>query len=179
MSQETLRSAFRAHTAEIHERLDRIVGDLSSADAYRLFVARSYAFRSAVERTDPDFTGWRTLNLAAALRDDLDDLEFGELDIPQLEASSWPSANLGRLYVLEGSSVGARLLYQRARGLGFTASFGARHLAMQVDDVARWKRFIALMDAADQVDRSEALSAAHELFEFALQIYSGDLHGRG
>ncbi len=103
----------------------------------------------------------------------MDDLGCDGMIVPRFDpASNW-SANLGRLYVLEGSSVGARLLYSLARRLEFTEHYGARHLALQVNEVARWKQFRTLLDTIEGVDIGEALSGAQELFEFAIMVYSG------
>ena len=68
--------------------------------------------------------------------------------------------------------MGARLLYKRAQQLGFSQSFGARHLALQANDVVRWKRFTRLLETVDPVYHPEALTAAKELFEFAVEVYS-------
>lgn len=174
MPQENLRSLLRNHTSPDHKRLDNAVGDLSDLESYRAFVAKSYAFRSAVEPTTQAYQNWLPLTLVAALREDVEDLNAGFIDFPTLgPASNW-SANLGRLYVLEGSSVGARMLYQRARKLGFSDKLGARHLAIQADDVARWRQFVSLLDMAEGVDTKEVLSGAKQLFEFAFLAYSNN-----
>jgi heme oxygenase len=160
------------HTSLDHERLDDAVGGFSDLETYRAFVAKSFAFRGAVERTTQAYQDWFPLALVSALRKDVEDLNGGFIDFPTLDpASSW-SANLGRLYVLEGSSVGARMLYQRAQKLGFSDKHGARHLAIQADDVFRWRQFVALLDMAKDVDIDEALSGAKQLFEFAFSAYS-------
>ena len=175
MPQQNLRSLLRTHTSDVHKRLDDTVGDLSTAEAYKAFVSRSYVFRSAVEPSIRAHQNWIPLTLVGALRDDVADLGGGLVDMPVLEpASNW-SANLGRLYVLEGSSVGAKLLYRRALALGFTSSHGARHLALQANDAARWRHFLSLLDAVEGADLDEALSGAQGLFEFAFYVYSGRL----
>lgn len=168
----SLRSALRSHTSAAHQQLDTVVGPLNDVACYRRFICQSYRFRQAVECAGVDLPHWRCLRIAGALRQDLDDLAVGELTVPALPASLEMSINLGRLYVLEGSSVGARQLRAQARQLGFSATSGARHLAAQTDDVGRWRLFIAMLDSASNVDRALALRAAQDLFEFALSIYS-------
>ena len=172
MSEDTLRAALRAHTSNVHKRLDDLVGDLSSAESYRTFIARTYAFRCAVEPTVQALPNWVPLILAPALREDVSDLRCGDVHVPALQPASTRSANLGRLYVLEGSSVGARVLYSAAQKLGFTNTHGARHLALQANDIARWKQFVVLLETIEEVDRDEALFGARQLFDFALVVYS-------
>jgi len=158
----------------VHKRLDDTVGPLSSVESYRAFIVRSYAFRSAVEPTVEPLPNWTPLRLADTLRADMDDLGCGQVHVAGF-ADPVPgrSANLGRLYVLEGSSVGARLLYGSARKLSFTETHGARHLALQAGDAVRWKQFCSLLDTIEGIDSGEALSGARQLFEFAITVYSG------
>lgn len=174
LSPDNLRTALRAHTSEVHKRLDDTVGALSSVESYKTFVTKSYVFRSAVEPALEPLPNWTPLRLMDALRADLDDLGGVHTPAPGFHPRSNWSANLGRLYVVEGSSVGARLLYNAARKLNFTDKHGARHLALQANDSVRWRQFIAMLDTLEGVDRGEALSAAKQLFEFALLIYSGN-----
>lgn len=72
---------------------------------------------------------------------------------------------LGVLYVLEGSSLGAKLLRRDADKLGFDAHFGARHLAKQ--DSASWKDFVARLDQCTAEDLASATEAAHATFAMA------------
>jgi heme oxygenase len=149
-----------------------VVGPLSGVEVYRTFVSRSYAFRSAVEATLQPLPNWQPLSLVDALHADMDDLGCGDVHVPIFNPVAGRSANLGRLYVMEGSSVGARLLYGAARKLGFADTHGARHLALQANSVARWKEFSSLIDATEGIERAEVLSGARQLFEFAIMVYS-------
>ena len=45
------------------------------------------------------------------------------------------------------SALGSRLLYRRAEALGMTASFGARHLAVQSAPSDQWRSFLTLLEA--------------------------------
>jgi heme oxygenase len=83
------------------------------------------------------------------------------------------SAYLGALYVLEGSSVGARMLCRDAAKLGYGADYGARHLHRQCEDRTRWPRFLALLEATPDVDRDAALDTAARTFRFAQAAYLG------
>ena len=163
-----LRDYLRCQTAPVHERLDKTVGEIADAAAYRTFVAQSFAFRSAVEPSILHDRNWAPLPILDALRDDLHDLGQGVTQVSALEPLAGAAGNIGRLYVLEGSSIGARILYQRARMLGYTGCFGARHLARQTGEQTRWKLFTEFLESVEDVDHAEVVAAATHLFEFAI-----------
>ncbi|MDY6962674.1 MAG: biliverdin-producing heme oxygenase, partial [Pseudomonadota bacterium] len=71
---------------------------------------------------------------------------------------------LGTLYVIEGSSLGARVLYRRAQKLGLTEIFGARHLAAQAQSGERWKRLLELLEAAPELDLDRTVEASEAMF---------------
>lgn len=73
---------------------------------------------------------------------------------------------LGKLYVLEGSSLGARLIVGYAANLGLSAGHGARHLHAQANERQAWRRTCALLDEADLDAGGEArmIAAANEVF---------------
>lgn len=174
--QPPLRAALRAHTAGLHEALDQRVGAFASVAEYRDFVLRSYRFRQVAEAAFSDSTLWQGHSLLSSIRQDMADLSIVPEpgDSEPLELSG-PSAMIGGLYVLEGSAIGARLLLRRAAALGFSETFGARHLGMQGGEPARWKAFVHVLDTAI-IDRHAALSGAQRVFERALAIYSEELH---
>src|SRR5262245_40133704 len=138
MTHQGSRFALRELTRDDHERLDALVGEFSDTDAYGRYLEGMTAFRGAVERELADvdypdgFGDWRPGLILSELKQDLQDLgrdppEDGRsFDLPKDRESL-----LGVLYVLEGSSLGARLLVRRAAALGFSADHGARHLAAQ------------------------------------------------
>ncbi|WP_127751606.1 MULTISPECIES: biliverdin-producing heme oxygenase [unclassified Devosia] len=178
MADTSLRSALRLHTQAVHTRLDNIVGQFESLDDYRAFVIRSYRFRAAVEPTVRGRPEWSVQDLAGPLRADLKDLRQADLpSAPILELPLGFASALGALYVLEGSGVGARILFARAQQLGLSEHFGARHLAAQTDDPGRWKRFVALLGTAE-LDHSAALHAAGAVFQLALSIHSEPVFAR-
>lgn len=175
LSTNSLRAALREHTAESHARLDAAIGPFHDIESYRSFVLNSYLFRSLVEPECDAVAAWPVLPLVAAMQADMDDLKIASAPQPlaPIALPDW-STKLGALYVLEGSGVGARLLFRRAQTLGLGAEFGARHLAIQVEDMHRWPAFLAILEAADTepaFDRSAALASAQVVFERALEIY--------
>ncbi len=97
---------------------------------------------------------------------------------PVQDGSSAPYATpdrsslLGSLYVIEGSNMGARLLYRDALQLGLGADYGASHLSIQSADKKRWPVFLALLEKSD-IDISVAITSANRLFSIAHHAFSG------
>lgn len=172
MADTSLRSVLRLHTQPVHTRLDNIVGQFESLADYRRFVVRSYQFRAAVEPLVKGLPEWAVQDLVGPIRADLADLGEKALPAaPSFTLSPGLASAVGALYVLEGSGVGARILLVRARHLGLSEQFGARHLAAQTGEAGRWKRFIALLGTVE-LDHTTALHAAERVFELALSIHS-------
>lgn len=172
------RSALRSTTATRHAELEAVVGALRSRACYVRYLRGMHAFRAPYEAALsgldwPALSGdWRPTFIAQSLNDDLDDMGAAPLAAtrpsePVRAAVSDLSGAFGVLYVLEGSSLGARLLYSEAKKLGLTATFGARHLARQSAGLETWRGFQALLEAADGIEMPAAVSAANAAFEAA------------
>ena len=178
MADLSLRSALRSHTQALHTQLDETIGSFNNVGEYRSFLVRSYQFRGAAEPVLRGQSAWPLQELTNLIRQDMDDL--GEAYVPVPASPSLPTglaSAIGALYVLEGSSVGAHLLFARVQRLNLGEQFGARHLAAQSGDATRWKRFIGLLGSA-QLDHTAALHAAGIMFELALSIYSEPVRER-
>jgi heme oxygenase len=78
------------------------------------------------------------------------------------------SGLLGAVNVLEGSTLGARVLRSRAAALGMTDGFGARHLAVMMRDMSCWQTFLRQLDDVEDFDIECAAQAANAVFDFAL-----------
>ena len=173
MPQNKLRNALRAHTADSHSRLDREVGMFNAIAPYKRYLQHTYAFRQGMEAELSTFKTWPVANLVTLVGNDLADLDSAPLADASLDTIDHSEAyRLGMAYVLEGSGLGARLLVQRASDLGLTASYGARHLAAQTDDPARWRSFLALLDTVPENQFDGVLAGAERSFRFALSIYA-------
>jgi heme oxygenase len=172
-----LRSYLRVHTSDLHQRLDAQVGSFSTPSQYCRFVEQSVHFRRLAEPACADFPPWQSMSLIGDMQSDLDDLvSLVPPSQPVPIEIADPAAKLGALYVLEGSSLGARLLIGRANALGFTQDFGARHLARQSGDRERWRSFVDVLDAST-FQPAAVLVGAILMFEAALAIYSEELVG--
>jgi heme oxygenase len=172
LERNSLRADLRHGTADIHQRLDARIGHFADRQSYCTYLANTYRFRQQVEPALGGHAGWSARSILAELRQDLVDLgaEAPSSGAPPLSLSD-PSALLGAFYVLEGSGLGARLLFRRAEALGLSAAFGARHLAHQIAEPGRWRSFLDLLDRAAHVDRPLALAAAQTVFETALATH--------
>lgn len=151
------RERLRLMTGAVHQTLDDKVSRadfLTTRSGYNAFLLATFEARRLLESqldaggAELIYPGWGERRLVPALEKDLDDLDLTR------PAEREPPARLGKggvwgaLYVLEGSALGARIIQRRAADLGFTASFGARHLASQTSEVGAWKRFTSHLDAA-------------------------------
>ena len=174
------RLALRERTTATHAALDLRVGRLDTRERYARYVRGIGGFRAPLEQALAGaalpawFAGWRPLALGRAIRADMADLG---LQAPDLAAAALPrlddvSGLLGVLYVLEGSSLGARLLFRQALALGMTERHGARHLALQTADGRSWRRFLTLLERHPEIDLERAVSAATATFALAHHAFA-------
>lgn len=180
MSRSSLRFFLREQTRPAHERLDRLVGPIDSAERYRNFLRASYAHRSAVERYLQDaawpepFGDWKPAIIGPLMALDLADLGLPLPEVRPFDLSKDISRLIGVAYVQEGSSLGARLIVRMAAGLGFDGSHGARHLAAQAQGLSNWQHFVGIIDGLVGVDQAAAAEAASLAFDHAAAAMKGN-----
>lgn len=163
----------RDRTADAHAAVDAAIGGFDDLSGYRTYLKALAAFRAPIEQqlaalAWPDtLGGWRPNRVSAALAKDMDDLSI----TPDPSAASvlrLDGARLyGTLYVLEGSALGARLLFQRAQALGLSADYGARHLALLGGSIEGWRGFLACLEEADPFEIDDAVEASVAAFALA------------
>ncbi len=116
--------------------------------------------------------GWTPVSLTDSLRSDLRDLglsdDTGDAKPYPLDASTV----LGALYVLEGSSLGARVLVHRAAALGFSEKHGAKHLSVQNRDHSNWSRFVEILERHGELKADAVVRGANNAFAFALEAFA-------
>lgn len=155
---DSRRFALKRATDEAHTRVESIItsaGMFASLEGYRRYLSATLAIRSRYEdlldasgaaTVWPAWPGRRVAHLVAQ---DLDDLGGAR---PTLEKKAElplnPAELLGALYVLEGSSLGARVLSRSVHAFGVSAYRGARHLHAQAGDAAIWRDFLSVLDGA-------------------------------
>jgi heme oxygenase len=178
MQQDLRRWQMREQTAQAHSNVDDAIGPLDTLESYRSYLASLYAFRKPIEdrlmETDlPVQLGvWKPRLIADAIMRDMDDLDVPH---PSVSAFLFPlqgDALFGTLYVLEGSSLGARILFKRAQALGLNADFGARHLALQSEDIEGWRSFLSVLEAAEPFNIGDAVAASNTTFATAHSAFS-------
>lgn len=172
MRYDSRRHSLRALTKDAHSLVDATVGSFETPVDYARYLKGQYIFRLGIEAAlaqvswPASFGDWQFRPLAPLLRADLDDLGVEPPPAPAPPALA-PQDLLGVLYVLEGSGLGARVLYRRAREIGFDAGFGARHLAAQAEDHASWPGFLSLLESAQPFEMERTVSASLATFAAA------------
>lgn len=187
MHVESRRLLLKQATTNAHRSVEKAAGNVASASDYHSYVAGLYAFRVPIEaalaRCEwPRALGaWRPILLGPALKDDLADIDTVHaiaIRGTNVSMSNDVSDLLGLLYVLEGSALGARAIYQRARKLGFHESYAARHLSAQTRSSQNWKDFIALLEYAPDFDLTRAARSANKAFHDAEDAFRRVPHVR-
>jgi heme oxygenase len=178
-SQTFLRSFLRQQTADVHARLDDAIGCFDSPRAYARYLRGALAFREPIEAalaqaSIPPPDGWRLCPLASSIRADMTDLALppNSKPAPAPVRIADTSDLLGTLYVLEGSALGARILLQRARKLGFSEDFGARHLALQTRDQDNWRNVLGLLERHEPSQADATAKASIAAFALAVEAFA-------
>lgn len=169
----------KAATHGTHERLDQRImrGEpFASLDNYRRFLRVQYRFHRdlavlyslpVLQGLLPDLVERQRLQ---ELQQDLIDLDeaLPADDNVALSSDIDPATALGWLYVVEGSNLGAAILFKLAAKIGLDANHGARHLAGHPDGRARhWRRFTEAVDgnALDAEQEQRMVAGATAAFQ--------------
>ncbi len=165
-------------TDEAHARLEEIVqssGMFASVEGYRRYLAATWAMRDRFEHL-LDINGaaeiwpeWPSRRIAALAAHDMADLHLSKP--PQILSQTRLNRSelLGVLYVMEGSSLGARILVRMVSALGFSNDFGARHLFAAASSTSAWRSFIAVLDASPKSPCQDTATAVFNAFADAYQ----------
>lgn len=172
------RHALRRRLLDAHAEVEAAVGGFDSLADYRRYLRGMHAFRAPVEAAvaagpwPEPFGGWRPCLIAGLVAADGHDLGVAIGDIVPPPPAPFDMAGLlGQLYVLEGSMLGAQILYRRAQELGMHSTYGARHLARQAADVANWQAFVALLERVEPFDLERTAAAADATFRAAASAF--------
>jgi heme oxygenase len=185
-------ASLREATSSLHRRLDRAIdasGAFVRAEAYLRYLVALTRFHGAVDRAlalggiDTLWPRWQQWRPLPALQHDLQALGRAPTDVEAEELPALPdeAAVLGTLYVVVGASMGARLLYPRARALGFDAARGAAYLASQAEDQAAWPEFVTLLSTRTLPRAREPVlpEAAITAFALAQHCVADEFEDRG
>lgn len=176
------RFALKRATNAAHARVEGVVqaaGMFNSQHGYRRYLQATWEMRAAFEdlldrhAAGQLWTDWPRRRIAGLVAEDIGDLG-GAGSGCQAGAPSPLTENFSRdlksrelagiLYVLEGSSLGARILVKQAADMGLTASFGARHLHRQAADRDAWRSFMAFLHAAPEPPCHHAANQTFDAF---------------
>lgn len=168
------RFALKAATDAAHTRVEDVIrtaGLFDSIAGFRRYLAATWTLRIRLER-QLDVSGagelwplWPTRRVADLVARDLADLGGSPGDLPRGPMRILPQPELlATLYVLEGSSLGARVLVKSVAELGLSASHGARHLYAQAGDAASWRSFVALLESAPKAPCHATARAVFDRF---------------
>jgi heme oxygenase (biliverdin-IX-beta and delta-forming) len=176
MKSRSLRFLLRDQTQSQHTILDESIGPIDTVASYRAYVRGLAGFRAAVEPTIAEcgeqFDSYSPTLVYPAAVADLNDLGLQPVkNLPGIKAPLSRAEALGALYVIEGSTLGARLIYGRAQRLGYNAHWGAQHLHVQTATERSWSKFVTLLDSASDNVQAEAVAAARRMFSIAIDAF--------
>jgi heme oxygenase len=173
------RFKLREKTSQSHAALEGLIGAFDTIDDYHRYLRGMHSFRIPLEAWlsgltwPPVFGSWRPVMIGAALTADMADLSLQPHSMTDdCAPSTDPDSVFGTLYVLEGSMLGAKVLSSRARTLGLSESFGARHLGVQTRTPANWRMFLAILEDSAPFDLDDASHAANRAFHAARSAFS-------
>lgn len=171
---EDRRFALKRATNEAHERVERVVRDAGMFDTregFRRYLTATYETRARYERlldmngADRVWADYPTRKIAGLVAQDVADLGGVAVRPEPADEKKYSAGELlGVMYVLEGSSLGARILVKSVTDMGLSASFGARHLFTQAEDRGAWRSFIAAMTASPEPPCHDTARATFDAF---------------
>ena len=180
MQHTSRRWLLRDATAKLHELVDEAVGTFETLEDYRRYLGAQLRFRESIEThvlAQPwpaQFGNWRPVTISAEIAADMTDLGVERSAGPYVKLNGTADDLMGIVYVLEGSGLGARVLYKRAQSIGLSQAFGARHLATHVGHPDSWREFLALLENAEPLDMERVSQASMMTFEHAERAFKGD-----
>jgi heme oxygenase len=173
------RFALKTATDTAHQHVETIIraaGMFDTVAGYKRYLRASWRLRvQHEEQLDrcgaaevwPEWPGRRIASLVAQ---DLVDVGLSPAQPPpQLDANLSRSELLATLYVLEGSSLGARVLVRLVSVLGLSATCGARHLQAQAGDTTSWRSFVTTLETAPVAPCHDMACTVFDRFAAAYQ----------
>lgn len=182
MSELTITEALKEHSRTTHDAVDHLVMSMqpfASHDNYRKFLQAQYEFHSTVnpiyhdEKLASHIEGLAELARLDRVKSDMKDLEvlpYGkDVETPVFTDSE----AIGWFYCVEGSNVGAAILYKEAGKIDLTDEFGASHLASHPDGrMPHWRATKAKIDALplSDHDKQSAMKGADDAFAYFKRV---------
>lgn len=181
MSSPTLTETLKELSRTTHDSVDDLVMSsqpFASHDNYRKFLQAQFEFHSTVNpiyhnaALAEQFDGLASLSRLENLKSDMKDLDiepFAGIDRPTFNDSE----AIGWLYCVEGSNVGAAILYKEAGKIELSDAFGAKHLSAHPDGrMAHWKDTKAKIDALplSDAEKQSAIKGVQDAFAYYKRV---------
>lgn len=182
MTTPTLTEALKAHSRTTHDAVDNLVMSMApfaSHDNYKKFLQAQYEFHNTVnpiyhdEKLASQIDGLGALSRLDRVKSDMKDLEVEPFGKDVETPTFTDSEAIGWLYCVEGSNVGAAILYKEAGKIDLTDEFGASHLAAHPDGrMPHWRDVKAKIDALSLTDEQKqaAIKGADDAFAYFKRV---------
>lgn len=177
-----LRARLKFETSQVHDQVEasskmgRLLQEDLTRDEYIRLLARMYSIYEPLEaalRTTKGIKGWLPDYdkrwKTESLRQDLKslDAEIPAKNTP-IQIYTFPEA-VGMLYVLEGSTLGARVIAQSLRKRDFINQDQLTFFTHYGDQSGSyWQRFLAALENIQPQDHDAALAGAKRAFQLFL-----------
>jgi len=183
-SPPSLSAQLRAQTAPLHREVEiklGLPGAISNRDEYLVWLTRFFGLYEPLESSLADFSYWNDLGLELRARNhcsclvaDLAALSANLHDLPRAGRGVLPELPnfahaLGALYVLEGATLGGRVILRDLEARMRTAIFGATRFFGGRGDAVQpmWTTFRSAVDGFGQERpelRGDVVSGAERTF---------------
>jgi heme oxygenase len=183
-SPPSLSAQLRAQTAPLHREVEiklGLPGAISNRDEYLVWLTRFFGLYEPLESSLADFSYWNDLGLELRARNhcsclvaDLAALSANLHDLPRAGRGVLPELPifahaLGALYVLEGATLGGRVILRDLEARMRTAIFGATRFFGGRGDAVQpmWTTFRSAVDGFGQERpelRADVVSGAERTF---------------
>ncbi len=182
MTEKTLTEALKEHSRETHDAVDNLVMSMQpfvSLDSYRKFLQAQYEFHLTINpiyhnaELSKNFEGLAELARLDRLKSDMKDLEVEPYGKDVEEPVFTDAESIGWLYCVEGSNLGAAILYKEAGKIDLKDDFGAAHLAAHPDGrMPHWRAVKAKIDALplSDEDKQAAMKGADDAFAYYKRV---------
>lgn len=182
MSELTLTEALKEHSRTTHDAVDNLVMSMepfANHDNYKKFLQAQYEFHSTVnpiyhnEKLASQMEGLVELARLERVKSDMKDLEVEPFGADVEQVSYTDDEAIGWLYCVEGSNVGAAILYKEAGKIDLTDEFGASHLSAHEDGrMPHWRATKAKIDALPLSDeqKQSAMKGADDAFAYFKRV---------
>lgn len=167
-----------------HDAVDNLVMSkqpFANHDNYRKFLQAQHEFHETIkpvyyaDNLNQQLPNLASLSRAAAVVSDMKDLavEPAKIDVARPTLDPNDKATLGWLYCVEGSNIGAAILYKEAGKIQLDDENGAKHLASHPDGRKQhWLNFKAKLDnlTLSHDEQLQVLQGVEDAFTYYKQV---------